>query len=84
MKRILALAAAIAVFGFPAIAQDTTKGKSGTAPGHNAGSPGQKQTDPGTAKNFAPGQKQEQPGGAKDISPGSTQRDSPASTQRKK
>jgi hypothetical protein len=74
MIRMTAFALLVALFSFPAIAQN--KGKSGTAPGQvGVGTaPGQQQTAPGDAKTFAPGQNQTAPGGAKDLAPGAGQR----------
>jgi len=74
MKRITALAVAAAFFSLPAAAQ-TPPGKSGTAPGQTGLTPGHlQQGTQGSAKEFAPGQKQQEPGGAKNLAPGAGQR----------
>jgi len=52
-----------------ATGQDKKKGGTPDA-GQSQFAPGQKQTDPGTAKPFAPGQKQTDPGTAKKFAPG--------------
>lgn len=76
MKRIFALAMAGALFTLPAVAQNKSPGKSGTAPGQTGNTPGQLQQDNSgkTGKDYAPGRLQKEPGGAKDINPGSKQR----------
>jgi len=73
MIRMTALVLLVAIFSFPAIAQQT-KGKSSTAPGQAGTTPGQSQTTSGGAKDLAPGQNQTAPGGAKDLAPGAGQR----------
>jgi hypothetical protein len=77
MTRVVVLAAAVAFFTLPALAQTTAPpGKSGTAPGQTGKTPGQIQKEkdlpPGSAKDFAPGSK------------APTALDPPGKTQKKK
>jgi len=74
MKRIVAMAIAAAFFAFPAAAQNTSKGKSSSAPGQTGLTPGHEKPAQEGAKAFAPGQNQAEPGDAKDRAPGSDQR----------
>jgi hypothetical protein len=71
MKGILATLIAAAFIAFPAAAQDTTKGKSSTAPGQTGLTPGHEKPEQGGAKNLAPGR---QVGPAKEAAPGADQR----------
>ena len=82
MMRIAALIALVAILGAPigAMAQ-TKKGTPPSSSGSSQYAPGQKQTDPGTAKDVAPGQKQTDPGTAKDYAPG--QQDNPSANKKK-
>jgi hypothetical protein len=77
MKRIAAFAVTVAILGAPiSVMAQTKKGTPPSSPGSSEYAPGQKQTDPGTAKNYAPGQKQTDPGTAKNYAPG--QKDNPS------
>ena len=82
MKRIAALSLTVVVLCAPigAMAQ-TKKGTPPSSPGSSQYAPGQKQTDPGTAKDYAPGQKQTDPGTAKSCAPG--QQDNPSANKKK-
>ena len=74
MKRLLIALSATAVLGIPHFAIAQTKNQ----PGHSESAPGQRQTTPGGAKQYAPGQqerkmdKDKQPG-AKEYAPGRQQ-----------
>ena len=70
MLRLVIIALSATLLSLPAAAQ----GKGGTS-GASGSAPGQKQTTPGTAKDFAPGQQQTTPGTAKDFAPGQQPRD---------
>jgi len=71
MKYTSTLVSIAIILATPAssLAQDKKKGGTPDA-GQSQFAPGQKQTDPRTAKPFAPGQKQTDPGTAKKFAPG--------------
>ena len=68
MKMLIMAAAMFCFVGSMAYAE-TAPGKS-DSPGASQNAPGQKQKNPGDAKDFAPGQKQKNPGDAKNFAPG--------------
>lgn len=75
MRRMLVAISAAALLGIPLFAAAQTKDR----PGHSESAPGQRQTTPGSAKQYAPGQrerkmdKDKQPG-AKEYTPGHQQK----------
>ena len=70
MNRLAILAVSLGLLAGTqaALAQDNKGGSPNS--GQSQFAPGQKQTEPGTAKDFAPGQKQNEPGTAKKFAPG--------------
>jgi hypothetical protein len=79
MKRMLIIViTTAALLPVGALAQSTKNKGQAPGPGQSEYAPGQKQTTPGTAKDYAPGQ---QDGAAKNAAPGQQKSPTPTTTK---